>query len=261
MGIVWSAWAIMLVDIDSGRQDFSRSSPSTFSMPDCLAKATKLPSSRPEELGAKQGRLATTAFKEKLIFGNVPLSSGLGLAKIQYSNDPKPGPELGVWLLAIPEEPKQKDPKEPVQKDLALGFIKYATDLGNDPKAKRRELSLLAAERGTPPPRMCVLAELQHDAKFADQHPSLIPAIAWSLDNGRARPRSACWKKIESRLGKYLEQLIDEELSPDCLTKCANQNLTPLFNQSKCEEFVESTDNEMACLAPKAKTRHQTKLR
>jgi len=91
---------------------------------------------------------------------------------------------------------------------------------------------------------MSVLRELQGDPKFEDQHPSLIPAIAWSLDNARARPRTACWKEIESRLGAYLEKLIDQGVQPADITKNANQDLTPLFDEEKCRAYLKSADNK-----------------
>jgi multiple sugar transport system substrate-binding protein len=227
MGIVWSAWAMMLVDIENSTEQGVSRHASTFSMSDCLAKVTKAPLLRFEDLSInqKKGGLAAPALKEKLVFGNVPFGPGQ-----------EPRPELGVWLLAIPTGSEREE--------LALEFVKYATDLDDDPDVRlRRERSLLAAHRGTPPPRVCVLAELQEDPTFKDQHPSLIPAIAWSLDNGRARPRTACWKKIESQLGTYLEQLIDQGVKPDGITEKANERLAPLFNDETCRAFLKSADN------------------
>ena len=119
------------------------------------------------------------------------------------------------------------------------------------PGAKRRDLSLCAAEHGTPPPRISVLEELEREPQFKDQHPSLIPAIKWSLNNGRARPRARCCKKIELELGKYLDQLINQELHPTNITECGNQRLRPLFDEEKCMAITKSTDNEGACLEKK----------
>lgn len=232
MGIVWSAWALMLVDIDDSiAQDISRRSTSTISTIDCMAKlsASLPPNAENDTAPQKRERLSAPAFKEKLIFGNIPFGSS------QESNRP----ELGVWLLAIPADSEQTD--------LALEFIKYATDLGDDAGAKQLECSRFAAQRGTPPPRLGVLAELQENPQFKNRHPSLMPAIAWSLEKGRERPRTACWKEIESRLGTYLEKLIDQNMKPAHITECAKQNVTPLFNEEKCETFLKSGDKPVPC--------------
>jgi ABC-type glycerol-3-phosphate transport system substrate-binding protein len=243
MGIIWSAWAMMLADIDNDTaRNVTPPSSSTSSMSDCLKQITKLRSSPPAVTAP------TTSLNDELIFDRVPLSSGQGLAQITEQGSSKPGPEMGVWLLAVPKEPEQKGSSVPVQQDLAMKFIKYASDLGDDPGAKRRDLSLCAAEHGTPPPRISVLEELEREPQFKDQHPSLIPAIKWSLNNGRARPRTRCWKKIELELGKYLDQLINQELHPTNITECGNQRLRPLFDEEKCMAITKSSDNEGACL-------------
>jgi ABC-type glycerol-3-phosphate transport system substrate-binding protein len=193
MGIVWSAWAMMLVDIDEQMRqrhlaEFGVDSPKT----------------------------------EKLVFGTIPRES-----KYEAHS------ELGAWLLAIPENSEQSD--------LALEFIEYAADLGKYSNSGHVR-SLTAARSGTPPPRQSVLAELENQTKFSEWHPSLFAAIRSSLDEkfSRARPRTACWKEIESRLGSYLEKSIDQEIAAKDIPSEANQNLRVLFDDKKCREFLQS---------------------
>jgi len=54
-----------------------------------------------------------------------------------------------------------------------------------------------------------------------------------------ARPRTACWKEIESRLGSYLEKSVDQEIAAKDIGSEANQNLTVLFDDKKCREFLQ----------------------
>jgi ABC-type glycerol-3-phosphate transport system substrate-binding protein len=230
MGIVWSAWAMMLVDIDDNTaRELSRRSTSRITMSDRLEKLTAALLSRPRDVAVKEnlkGASAESSFKEKLIFGNVPLGP-----------EPKSRPELGVWLLAIPSNSDQKD--------RALEFIKYATDLGDDPGADTREQSYAAAQIGTPPPRMSVLNRLAIEDSRFKKHPSLIPAISWSLKNARARPRTACWKEIESRLGKYLEKLIDKAAKSKEVADQARQEFEPLFEKDGCRKFLQPSDAQL----------------
>ncbi|HXU13764.1 MAG TPA: extracellular solute-binding protein [Terriglobales bacterium] len=200
MGIVWSAWAMMLVDIDEKMRQ---------------AQLTALVLDAPKA--------------EKLVFTSIP----------QGSNSESQA-ELGTWLLAIPINSEQQSS--------ALEFIQYVADLGEYSNPNHPH-SLLAARRGTPPPRQSVLSELERDTKFRDRHPSLIPAIRWSLEwspepkgvnHSRARPRSACWKEIESQLGGYLEKSIDQEIVAKDIQSKANANLSLLFDDQTCREFLHS---------------------
>lgn len=180
MGIAWSAWAMMLIDVEESQA---------------------------------QGN--GEHVDEDLIFTDVPHSSIASK------------PELGVWLLAVPYNAAQTI--------MATDFIRYAADLGNDLQSQQHTQSLLAARSGTPPPRISVLGKLAEEPEYRDRHPSLIPAIERSLRAGRERPRTPCWRKIESRLGAYLETLIEQCVSPQDITECANKDLVRLFDPNKCE--------------------------
>ncbi|MGE5109848.1 MAG: extracellular solute-binding protein [Acidobacteriaceae bacterium] len=191
MGIAWSAWAMMLVEVDE---------------------------SQPQGGGEH--------VDEDLTFTDIPHSS----ADSQ--------PELGVWLLAVPYNAPHTM--------MATDFIRYAADLGNDVQSQQHSQSLLAARSGTPPPRISVLGKLAEEPKYKDKHPSLIPAIERSLRAGRERPRTPCWRKIESRLGAYLETLIEQCVRPKDITACANKDLTRLFDANKCE--TEQIPIDIPCL-------------
>jgi multiple sugar transport system substrate-binding protein len=110
---------------------------------------------------------------------------------------PKGTPELGAWLLAIPENSGEKE--------RAWEFLQYAT---------RQTEIRRAAVQGNPPPRRSVLTD-----------PSL-QEIYWtfpfqleSLTNARPRPRTPRWKEIENRLGIYLSELYAGAISVDRVMK------------------------------------------
>jgi multiple sugar transport system substrate-binding protein len=97
---------------------------------------------------------------------------------------PMPGgqPELGVWLLAIPN-------------NLAAGHWKEAKDLVL--YATSREQIRLAATEGNPPPRRSVLASSEGS----------LPTFGLqleSLQSARPRPRTRYWQQIEDSLGSCL---------------------------------------------------------
>jgi len=143
-------------------------------------------------------------------------------------------PELGVWLLAIPTASDQAD--------LAREFIEYATDLVSG--GQLNEQSMVAAHRDTPPPRISVLASLESEPRYKYEHPSLIPHIRLSLENARPRPRTPCWKKIESVLGVYLQKVIDQPTGSKDLALEANRDLESLFDEQGCRLYLRSTDQK-----------------
>ncbi len=167
-------------------------------------------------------------FRESLIFENVPR----GPARTSQ-------PELGVWLLAIPNGSKQLK--------RALEFVGYATDLGDDAGANQLKQSFAATKFATPPPRKLVLDGLEKDGEFAAKHASLIPAIRWSLENARARPRTACWREIECRLGTALEQMIEQGVSSNDGIKRITKEIDPLFDESGCNRFLQHKDTNYSC--------------
>jgi ABC-type glycerol-3-phosphate transport system substrate-binding protein len=199
MGIVWSARAKMLVQTQDSteRQMPPPGLGSTIATSNCaIGRTLTLPAQLdPDGVKGKAKREAAS-LRENLIFENVPQESG--------ATSP---PELGVWLLAKPAGSKQWN--------RALDFVAYATDLANDDDARKLTQCFAATNFGTPPPRKLVLDTLEKNAELASKHPSLIPAIRWSLENARARPRSACWREIECRLGTTLEQMIEQGTSGD----------------------------------------------
>jgi hypothetical protein len=60
--------------------------------------------------------------------------------------------------------------------------------------------------------------------------------------HARLRPRTACWREIESRLGEFLEQLTEERLTDFQITEQANQKLGPLFTAEGCRKFLASSE-------------------
>jgi multiple sugar transport system substrate-binding protein len=192
MGIVWTAWAMMLALADE------RTPPAPRDL--ALAKGT----------------------------GQVSPSNGT----LRYTGIPKgpssmAKPELGVWLLAIPSKSNHKN--------LALDFIKFATDMSPGPERYQQEI--IAAHYGTPPARRGALDRLGADPLFK----GLVPAIQDSLENARLRPRTPCWREIESRLGGFLERFTEERLNGVQITEQANQELEPLFEDEGCRTFLISS--------------------
>jgi len=230
MGIVWSAWALMLADTDSTARELT--SHLTVPTSERIVKLKDSLLSQPQAGGkGNEDDDRLTSFKEKLSFGQMP--SGVGRES---------QPELGVWLLAIPIKSDQQE--------LALDFIKYATDLSKSAEPGTGGQTLVAAQRGTPPPRRSVLAILEEEPKFKNEHPSLIPAIRWSLENARARPRTPCWKTIESRLGTYLETILAQPpntkaVNTKDIVVRANLELERLFDEQGCRIFRKTADTEI----------------
>lgn len=187
-GIVWSAWAMMLANTDSTARRLTSKGDSNTPQSERVTKLQDSLLSQPPDVGkGKEGDDSSIRFKEKLVFASMPRGSG-----------EKFEPELGVWLLAIPSESDQTD--------LALEFIEYATDLRQDPGTQPNEQSLVAAHRGTPPPRKSVLAKLERESEYWNEHPSLIPKIRWSLENARpghvlhaGRGSNPFWEHISKR--------------------------------------------------------------
>jgi hypothetical protein len=130
--------------------------------------------------------------------------------------------ELGVWLLAIPSTARMQDEAEE--------FIRYATS---------REQLLIAAIDGNPPPRVSILRELaapeerrvpdasspeglradndrkKHqefvtviESQLRQEYGDLFMSQYQSVATARPRPRSGCWRDMESILAKYVEPLI-----------------------------------------------------
>lgn len=224
MGIVWSAWAMAMVRIDdSVAGELFRQSKSPASMSERverLSQSLLTKSENPAETYFSANKL-----KEDLVFDKVPVGPG-GQAE----------PELGVWMFGIPTDQGKKIE----QYENALKFIKYATDLNDDQQTQSYPQGLLAAELGTPPARKTAWADPQLQERFGAKHPSLIPAIEWSLTHARPRPRTACWKEVESRLGTYLERLVDNSVQLGDVPESANTELQPFFNEARCMEFLRS---------------------
>ena len=153
-GIVWSAWAMMLADTDSTARGLTSKNESTVPQSKHAAKLQASLLSQPLDVvkGTAEDE-SSTPFKEELVFASMPRGSSATTE-----------PELGVWLLAIPTESDQTD--------LAREFVEYATDLSPAPDAQPNEQSLAAARRGTPPPRISVLASLEDEPKYKYEHPS-----------------------------------------------------------------------------------------
>jgi multiple sugar transport system substrate-binding protein len=189
MGIVWSAWAIMLAKLD-------------------------------DEV-ARESHQSGVNSKDNLQFGNVPSSP---------EPDTKASPELGAWLLAVPFNAEHKD--------AATAFIRFASDFAAVELAKP-ESGEPAAWRANPPPRRSVLNGLANEEPFTS-HKSLKDAIEWSLDHARARPRTPCWKEIESRLGKNLEKLLAQDAgSTDAAISQIKNDLGGLMDVTGCGAFLQ----------------------
>lgn len=190
MGIVWSAWAIMLAKLED---DVAKESRAKNGSP--FAEPGPTPRDSAEKTDERKLTHSGVNSKDELHFGNVPRST--------KSNTEAP-PELGAWLLAVPINAEHKDE--------AKAFIRFASEFATVELAKPTSIQR-ASWRANPPPRISVLEELAKEEPFTT-HPSLEGAIKWSLDNARPRPRTACWKEIESRLGKSLEKLLAQDLAP-----------------------------------------------
>jgi len=227
MGIVWSAWAMMLVETEDSatRQMRPQGAGSTIATSNCPTLPIQM--GRPTKKGERKA--AEVPSHENLIFDDVPQGAG-GTSQ----------PELGVWLLAIPTGSKQSN--------RALEFVAYATDLADDDGAGQLKQSFTATNFGTPPPRRDVLTALEKDAEFASKHGSLIPAIRRSLLNARARPRTACWREIECRLGTTLEKMIEQGDSSDDAIKRVTTEVTPLFDKSNCNQFLRHQNGNYSCV-------------
>jgi len=209
MGIVWSAWAIMLAELDDDVAEKSGANPGE------LAEKT-------DERKLTQSGMNS---KEKLQFGKVPRSTESG---------PEAQPELGAWLLAVPFNAEHKD--------AAKAFIRFATEFATLELAKNEPIQT-AAWRQNPSPIKSVLKELANKKPFTT-HPSLGGAIQWSLENARARPRTACWKEIESRLGKNLEKLLAQD-SPSAKAisqteEDIRKDLKDLIDAKLCRSFLQA---------------------
>jgi len=206
MGIVWSAWAIMLAQLeDDDAEKSAAKNGSDFAEPRKLAQS-----------GVNS--------KEKLQFGNVPRSTESG---------PEAQPELGAWLLAVPSNAEHND--------AAKAFIRFATEFATLELAKHEPIQT-AAWRQNPPPRKSVLKELANEKPFTT-HPSLGGAIEWSLEHARARPRTECWKEIESKLGQNLEKLLARD-SPSARDISQTEedirgDINKLIDAKACRSFLQ----------------------
>jgi hypothetical protein len=129
-GIVWSAWAMMLVDTDSTARELTSQRDSSMPQSEDAFKLRASLLSQPQQ--ANSGDQRSASFEEKLVFSALPRGSGANSE-----------PELGVWLLAIPAKSDQAD--------LAREFVEYATDLRPTPGASPNKQSLVAAHRGNIP--------------------------------------------------------------------------------------------------------------
>lgn len=157
-----------------------------------------------------------------------------GSTDLQFTSVPGGStPELGVWLLAIPEGSGMKeDAKE---------FIKFATS---------QEQLLRAALIGNPPPRKSIL---RHPGDIARHYPDLTRQSVYdqlrkyegsfayqldSLERARPRPRTPRWREIECILGKYLGKVVVENMD----TKLAVEQVDSKLKQcttsltSPCED-------------------------
>jgi hypothetical protein len=223
------------------RQDSAITSPSTLKLHGDLCT-----SADPEVQLANDSRNRS---EERLVFSPMPKGhSGTNQ------------PELGVWLLAIPSNSDNPEP--------ALHFIKFAIDI-LDERGTSDKQSLVAAHLGTPPSRISALEKLSQESRYRNVHPSLIPQIYCSLRQARHRPRTPCWKEIESIVGAHLQEIINETPDSTCttencnctpngrvvrfrsvracsdLTKETNRQLESLFTERGCRDFRESLEQKL----------------
>ena len=102
-----------------------------------------------------------------------------------------PAPMLGSWLVAVPENSKNKS--------RARDFIDFLTS----PEMQKR----LALEVGTPPTR----ASVYEDADVVNAY-RWYPAQVAALQSAQPRPRIAQWSKVEAILGDFLQLALIGEL-------------------------------------------------
>jgi multiple sugar transport system substrate-binding protein len=120
-------------------------------------------------------------------------------------------PVLGAWLLAVPKNaPHSKEAKS---------FIEYAIG---------EEQLKLAATFGNPPPRFSVFAE------YKDRY---LPMLQ-SLQNARPRPRTPCWREVETVLSKALSNWREE--TSDAVVSTLKQDL----------KEVRAHDLQSGCVTP-----------
>lgn len=224
MGIVWSAWAIMLANLEDDVAEESgvkNGSPFVEPRPTAELRASPpTPCDSAEKIDQRKLSQSGVNSKDKLQFGKLPRST---------ESDPQASPELGAWLLAVPFNAEHKD--------AAKAFIRFATEFAAVELAKHEPIQP-AAWRSNPPPRKSVLKELANEKPFTT-HPSLRCAIEWSLENARARPRTACWKEIESRLGKNLEKLLAQDTPSTEAVSQTRQDIRELVDVKDCRSFLQ----------------------
>ena len=230
MGIVWSAWAMMLAKIeDDMAKEAGAENGLHFAAPKRNAEPAPLtfpryPAEKTDERKPIQSGVSWKD-KEQLQFGKVP----------RLTSDAVAPPELGAWLLAVPINAEHKD--------AARAFIRFATEFATVELAKHEPPNQSAPWRANPTPRKSVLEELAKEKPFTT-HPSLKGAIQWSLENARPRPRTACWKEIESRLGKNLEKLLAQNPAPtETLLQTTilqiRNDLRELIDAKDCRSFLQ----------------------
>jgi spermidine/putrescine-binding protein len=113
---------------------------------------------------------------------NIRAADGVNHKPLQYGPVPNKKPTLGAWLMAIPAN--AANPK------LAKTFLAWATE---------KEQLRVAAWQGNPPPIAGLLAEDGLRQKY-----DFYQAQEQALRQAHPRPRTPCWKALESQIGEIL---------------------------------------------------------
>jgi ABC-type glycerol-3-phosphate transport system substrate-binding protein len=141
---------------------------------------------------------------------NIRANDGAKHQMIRYDVVPGSRPALGAWLLAIPANARYPG--------LAEEFLSWATD---------RDRMIDAARQGNPPPVAGLLSSLPLSGKF-----DFSEAQQQSLAKAHPRPRTPCWKDLESQIGTTLygatAGLYD--------TESALAKINGIVNESPCRE-------------------------
>jgi multiple sugar transport system substrate-binding protein len=110
-----------------------------------------------------------------------------------YEQVPGGHPTLGAWLLAIPANAKNRA--------VAEEFLGWATD---------RWQMVKAADRGNPPP---IIGLLSKETSLSDKY-RFFKAQEDALENAQPRPRTPCWKALESQIGEILYEMTAGLMNP-----------------------------------------------
>jgi multiple sugar transport system substrate-binding protein len=135
---------------------------------------------------------------------NIRNSEGRPRQRIDYGLVPGGKPTLGAWLLAIPANARYPE--------VAEEFLQWATD---------KDQMTNAAYQGNPPP---VRGLLESD-KALQKRFYFYEAQRQALANAHPRPRTPCWKDLETQIGRTLYQMTAGQFTAQAAQARINEEL------------------------------------